>query len=270
MKIGIVGLSGTGSPVAEMLYRLGVGELLFIDNDRIEEKNLSRMLNASIEDVRNNRYKVELLKEAYDKIGLDSNIQSIPQKVQSIEAINALAQCDIVFGCMDTHSGRAFLNRLCTFYLIPYFDIGVKLKADDIGGVSEVCGTIRYLEPDGSSLLSRGAINQEKISAEDMHLENPKLYNQLRREKYIQGVNEESPAVISINTMLSSMAVNDFLARIHPYRNQDNSDIESIAINLCELEFVKSPKSISAAKPLYVGMGDMVPVLDMPSLSELK
>ncbi len=194
----------------------------------------------------------------------NSVIQSIPQKIQSSEAINALAQCDTVSGCMDTHSGRAFLNRLCTFYLIPYFDIGVKLKADGIGGVSEVCGTIHYLEPDGSNLLSRGVITQEKIRAEDMRSENPKLYNQLRREKYIQGGNEDSPAVISINTMLSTMAVNDFLARLHPYRNQANSDIESIAINLCELEFVKSPKSNPTIKTLYVGMGDMVPLLDMP------
>ncbi len=42
LKVAVVGCGGTGSPVAMLLARLGVGHILFIDNDVIEETNLNR------------------------------------------------------------------------------------------------------------------------------------------------------------------------------------------------------------------------------------
>ena len=47
MKIGVVGVSGTGSPMVEMLYRTGVGKLVLIDPDKLELKNINRILNSS-------------------------------------------------------------------------------------------------------------------------------------------------------------------------------------------------------------------------------
>ena len=41
---------GTGSPVVEQLARLGIGRLVLVDPDRVEDKNLNRILNASRED----------------------------------------------------------------------------------------------------------------------------------------------------------------------------------------------------------------------------
>lgn len=57
---------------------------------------------------------------------------------------------------MDGAEGRHILSRLCTFYCLPYFGVGVKLEADGMGGMTQICGGINYLQPDGSSLLSRG------------------------------------------------------------------------------------------------------------------
>jgi hypothetical protein len=41
---------------------------------------------------------------------------------------------------------------------------------------------------------------------------------------YIRGVAEDRPAVVSVNTQIASTAVNEFLARLHPYRYDDNAD----------------------------------------------
>ena len=49
MSIAVVGCSGTGSPVIEQLARLGVGRLVLVDPDRVEEKNLNRIVNATRE-----------------------------------------------------------------------------------------------------------------------------------------------------------------------------------------------------------------------------
>lgn len=46
-RVAVFGLGGVGSYVAEALVRAGVGTLLFVDGDRVEETNLNRQLIAT-------------------------------------------------------------------------------------------------------------------------------------------------------------------------------------------------------------------------------
>ena len=62
LKIGIVGCSGTGSIVLELLARLGVKQIVLIDNDKIEERNLNRIVNSKKNDI--GKPKVEILANA--------------------------------------------------------------------------------------------------------------------------------------------------------------------------------------------------------------
>jgi len=266
LKLGVVGVSGTGSPIAEMLYRLGAGEVLLIDDDCVEEKNLGRIYNSSVHDAKEGRPKVEVISDAFKRYGLPTKVTGIRTKANEPETIRRLAQCDIVFGCMDTHSGRNLLNRICTFYSIPYFDLGVNLEADKQGSVKTVCGAVHYLQPDGSSLLSRKAINVDTIAAEDLMRTDPVQYEQLQKEKYIKGVNEEKPAVITVNTLIASLAMNDFLARLHPYRNNPNAEIGSITVDLLEPRIVLAEEGkpdLGLAR--YLGLGDIQPLLGIPT-----
>jgi len=270
LKIGVVGVSGTGSPIAEMLYRLGVGTLVLVDDDRVETKNLGRIYNSSRQHAQENRYKVDVLKEAFISNGLPIEVKSIVASTRNPLAVIELAQCDVIFGCIDSESGRALLNRLCTFYLVPYFDLGVNLQADGIGGLSVIYGAVHYLKPDGSSLISRKCITTEHIEAEDLKRTNPSMYAQRIKEKYIKGVTEERPAVITVNTMTASFALNDFLARIHPYRNNPNSEIECIRINLREPVILLEPESEQDhGLCKYAGYGDVKPLLKMMAFSEV-
>ena len=45
-KVGVIGLGGVGSLVAEYLARLGVGHLVLVDPDQIEDTNISRVVGA--------------------------------------------------------------------------------------------------------------------------------------------------------------------------------------------------------------------------------
>ena len=266
LKIGVVGISGTGSPLCEMLFRLGIRELVLVDDDHVGVENLDRIFNATLEDVEQKRFKVDLTKEALEKVDPTRRISALRNRLPDREAIQALAQCDVLFGCMDKHTGRNILNRLSNFYSIPYFDVGVKLRADGYGGVSEVCGAVHYLQPDGSTLISRKVINYEKITVEGYRASSPEMHDKLVEEKYIVGAQESNPAVISINTMVASLALNDFLARLHPYRNSPNSDMESISINLCELDFTLGHESDPPTDVgMCLGIGDIEPPLGMPS-----
>ena len=171
---------------------------------------------------------------------------------------------------MDSVDGRHQLNRLCAFYSIPYFDVGVKLKADGFGNVSEVTGAVHYLKPDGSSLLSRGVYNTKMLEAASLLRSNPEEYRARLQEKYIIGAKENSPAVISVNMLTASMAVNDLIARLHPYRSEPNNQIETIRIDLTEPRFkITQPTKECNILSGLIGIGDQKPLLRMPILSEV-
>ncbi len=270
LKIGVVGVSGTGSPTAEMLYRLNIGTLVLVDSDKVEEKNLGRIYNTSKKDV--GKFKVDVIANAYNEYALGTKVIALPTTTKDPNTIRELSQCDIIFGCVDTHSGRSFLDSICNYYLIPVFDIGVKLIADGLGGISDCCYSINFIKPGYSTLLSRNVINQATIEAENLKDSNPEEYNNRLSEKYIKGVNEDSPAVISINTMAASTAVNDFLARIHSFRNVENNKIAKISFSLMEPALCFSDSedifNIDTYLSRKVGFGDKKPLLDMPVLSE--
>jgi hypothetical protein len=269
LSIAVVGCSGTGSPVIEQLARLGAGKLVLVDPDVVEEKNLNRVLNATIEDARLRVPKVEVMKRAIARIGLHTEVLAFNRDLADPDVIKAVAECDVVFGCMDSVDGRHLLNRLAVFYLLPYFDVGVKLEADGQGGVDQICGTVHYLQPDGSSLLSRETYTIEQVRAAALKRADPEGYRDQLQSKYIVGVREERPAVISVNLLFASLAVNEFLARLHPYRDDPNGDFATYRISLTQARVIQDADGAPCpALARHAGRGDVKPLLDMPALSE--
>src|ERR1700682_4099730 len=59
-RVGIVGLGGLGSHVAQQLIYLGVGHLTLIDPDPVDATNLNRLVGATVEDARYARLKVDV------------------------------------------------------------------------------------------------------------------------------------------------------------------------------------------------------------------
>lgn len=268
LSIGVVGVSGTGSPLVEMFYRLGVGELVLVDGDVVEENNVSRIYNSTVQDAAEARPKVYVLADAIQRSGLPVRVVAIPKDLFHEDVVRRLAQCDVIFGCMDSVDGRELLNRLCTFYSIPYFDLGVRLEADGQGGVDQVCGTVHYLQPDGSSLLSRRLYTEEDLRASDLRKKDPDAYRQQVHDKYIKGIQEDRPAVISVNTLIASLAVNDFLARLHPFRIDCNSETATLRISLTQNRLFAEPEGPPCPfLARNAGRGDVIPLLDMPVLS---
>lgn len=268
LRIGVVGCSGTGNLVVEQLARNCVGGLVLVDPDRIEVKNLNRISQATMEDALKKEFKVDVMARHIHSMGFGTQVDTFPTNLYTHTAVSALAGCDVLFGCMDSIDGRHLLNKLSTAYLIPYFDIGVKLTADGHGGIDKVCGTVHYLQPGGSSLLSRGVYTQEQLRATAIKHSDTHAYEEQLVAGYIDGVDEESPAVISVNMLIASLGVNEFLSRIHPYRDDPNSEYAVCRMGLsagflaCE-----GDGEPCAALKNWVGRGDVKPLLGTPSLS---
>jgi len=263
LRIGIVGCSGTGGWVIEQLARLGVGNLLLVDPDIVEFKNLNRIVNSTQDDALQKRAKVAALHAAIAKHGTGTEVTVFQDDLFNRKVARALAECDVLFGCMDSIEGRDILNRIAAFYSVPYFDLGVRLDADGMGGIVNVSGAVHYLLPDGSSLLSRGAYTAAALRADSLKRTNPSQYKSELAEGYIKGAKVDSPAVISVNGFCATMAVNEFLARIHPYRGSDNSECrwqQFDLVNSCWLQPKEGVKCLELSK--RAGRGDTTPFLD--------
>jgi len=268
LRVAVVGASGTGSPVIEQLARNCVGELVIVDPDVVEVKNLNRILNASLQDAVDGRAKVEVAARAVRNMGLGTKVQPLQLSLFDANAVRAVASCDVVFGCMDSIDGRFLLNKLASFYLLPYFDLGVKLVADGRGGVSQVAGSVHYLKPGGSSLLSRHVISLEQVRVAGIKRTEPERYKHELQEGYIQGIEEDRPAVVQLNSLIASLAVNELLARLHPFRLDPNSDFAITRVSISHAIWDHEPdgdpcKVISR----HLGRGDTWPLLDWAELS---
>ena len=222
MRVGVVGCSGTGSIAIELLARNAVGELVIVDDDALEEKNLNRVVNATLTDAAKRRPKVDALRNAIAGLGLATTVNTYEKVTDSPEVVCALVDCDVIFGCVDSAFGRYHLECLANAYLIPYFDVGVHIEADGQGGITSADAVAHYVHPDGTSLLSRGVYTMEQVMAEDWKRTDPGYYNQQRVAGYLAEVGEEQPAVMSLNMQAVCMAFNDFMARIHSYRLDEN------------------------------------------------
>jgi hypothetical protein len=267
LRVAVIGCSGTGSPVIEQLARNGVGSLILVDPDVIEERNLNRILNATRKDADAHHLKVNVAKRSIRAMGLGTTVETHAKSLFDADVVRAIAECDVVFGCMDTIDGRYLLNKLATFYVIPYFDLGVKIEADGLGGVRQVCGSVHYLQPGGSSLLSRHVFTLEQVRAAGLQRADPEGYKQQLEEGYIRGVQEDRPAVIQLNSLIASLAVNELLARLHPFRIDPNSEFAVTRVSLSHAIFdhEKEGEPCPVASR-HVGRGDVVPLLDWPEL----
>lgn len=270
LRAAVIGASGTGCFVIEQLVRLGIGHIVIVDPDIIKDVNLNRILNATMADAEAGRLKVDVCAGAIFKIGLGTTVKVYPTNLYDAAAVKAVAACDLIMGCVDSAEGRYLMNRLASFYVLPYIDVGVGLEADDAGAIIQVCGYIHYLQPGKSSMLSRGAITMEQVSAEGLRRQNTGQYEKLRGEGYIANVNESRPAVISVNAVMAGMAVNELLARLHPFRDEPNGQFAITGISLSQAKFYPEPEPEEPCRVFsrHVGRGDTQPLLDIPELSD--
>ena len=272
LSIAVVGVSGTGSPVVEQLVRLGVGEVVLVDDDHVEERNVNRILHSTMQDAQQGKPKVEVLAEAIRRMGLGTRVIPVEDNLWSRDVVRTVGQCDVLFGCMDTVDGRYLLNKLATHYLLPYFDVGVRLQPRKQQRphptTIDVCHRVSYMQPGGSSLLSRGLFTMDNVRAAGLRRRDLAAFSQQADEGYIAGVQTHRPAVISINFLAAALAVNEFLARLHPFRKAANSDCAELTFDLTDLDLYRDPDG-APCKILgpHVGKGDEEPTLGLPQLA---
>lgn len=266
----VIGASGTGSITGEQLARLGFGRVVAIDFDRVESKNLNRILNTTLADAHANRLKVEVFAEAVTAYRGAGVAIPVAASIATREAVLATAQCDVVFCCVDTLEARHIADLVAAAFLLPLFDVGVVIpvrKKDGRFAIADVCGRIDYVQPGGSTLQDRGIYTPESLRGEYLQRVAPEAHQQELEAGYLKGLVEQAPAVIALNMRAAATCVNEYIARAFPYRLEPNNVYARIQFSLaaCEEEYA-SEDSFTRTPNALLARGDVEPLLGLPML----
>jgi len=202
-KVGIIGLGGVGSLVAEYLARLGVGSFVLIDDDIIELSNLSRIVGASFADALGKSTKMSVACKLIMEANSYAEIEPLIADVAKESVARRLVDCDFLFLAADSMRARLVFNAIVHQYLIPGVQIGSKVSTDPDGNLLDLLSVNRPVRPNLGCLWCNELVDPTQLAKEAKSDE--------ERKDQAYGVEEPNPSVITLNAVAASHAVNDFL-----------------------------------------------------------
>jgi hypothetical protein len=221
LRAAVVGVGGTGSSTATLLARSGIGELVLIDPESLEESNLNRVRGTKRSDV--GKEKARILDDYINSLGLRTSVASVCAQVDSPEGVDALASSDVILGCTDDQIGREVLTAGTYAYAQPYIDVGLggQLGQDAAGRpyLRYHHGRVSTILPEeGECLFCQGVLTEQQIRRQYALRENPTLSDIEARERYIEGGMEHAPGVGPFTSTLADFGVATLYDLVSPFR----------------------------------------------------
>lgn len=220
-KVGIVGLGGVGSQLAELLARLGVGHFVLIDPDRADLTNLPRLVGSRRSDVVVSeaaackrglparianllrRRKVDLARRNIVQANPSARVQGIFASLNTRLAADALLGCDFLFLAADEMVARLIFNAIVHQYFIPGVQIGARVVTDsETGAVTDAFAVSRPVLPGRGCLWCNGLIDPTRLTIDATDRA------QAKRQAY--GTETVAPSVVSLNALGVADAINVF------------------------------------------------------------
>jgi molybdopterin/thiamine biosynthesis adenylyltransferase len=211
LRIAVVGVGGTGSAVAMLLARLGVGYLALIDRDIISETNLNRVHGSRAADVRAALPKVDILAREISAAGLGVQVITRRAWVGDPSLRDLLRSCDAIMGCTDDHQGRVTLNRFSHFYGVPVFDVGLRMRSAKDLAAFDMVGRVTVVRPGAPCLLCQGTVNLKQAADEGLRRIDPDEFERRKAEAYVADGGDPAPAVVTFTTSVAAMGVDELI-----------------------------------------------------------
>lgn len=190
-RVGIVGLGSVGSLAAELLSRIGLQHLTYIDFDKVEIRNLDRVIGAYKADAVARRLKVQVAARNTNRstTAASLDLRVVPNSVLKPEGLAAALDCDVLLCCVDRPWPRFLLNIIAYSRLIPVIDGGIMAKVKPDGLPQHVAWRIHTIGPDFACMFCLGALRRSDVALDrDGKLDDP---------DYLEGLSEEDKAAIS-------------------------------------------------------------------------
>lgn len=210
VRVAVVGLGGLGSHVVQQLAYLGVEEYGLVDFDVVTESSLNRLIGSVPADAATGTKKIVVAERVIRAVQPDARIESVDARLTDRAAVAVITGADVVFGCLDRDVHRLELMELCYRNAKPYFDLASDVVPDRdelrYGGRVVFCNGSRCL-------VCLDVLNQEEMSRDRMDAA------QRDEDRRIYGVDRDAlarfgPAVVSLNGVVASLAVTEFMVYV--------------------------------------------------------
>lgn len=212
--VAIVGLGGVGSLIAEYLARLGVGHLVLIDPDEIEDTNLARVVGASQDDVAAKRLKTAIAARVARIASPNIRITELSSDVVECSIAAELKGCDFIFLAADSMRARLLTNAVAHQFFVPVVQVGAKVRSSKDGELADAMAAVRHIRPGYGCLWCNGFIDAGLLAIESKTDE--------ERKAQAYGTEEPNPSVITLNAVAAGTAANDFLFDFLGLRRSDD------------------------------------------------
>lgn len=205
----IIGLGGLGSHVAQQLAYLGVRQFTIIDDDRVEESNLNRLIGATSSDV--SRTKVGVVGDVLRRIDGSIRVRGIEAELRTRVALKSLGETTAVFGCLDNDGARLVLTEYCCAFRKLYIDSATEITPASTNQELDFGGRVVVSIP-GEFCLD--CANELDMEAAKQDLETYEVRRQRVAHGYGIGTDAPAPAVVSLNGVIASLAVTEFMVAV--------------------------------------------------------
>lgn len=107
-SVVVIGLGGTGSGVAELLARMGIGKIVIVDNDIIEMSNLNRQSLYKEKDIGSK--KVNVAKRELKELNEETEVEAIDTRLNFSNAKDLLCKGKLTIDGTDNYTARNIIN----------------------------------------------------------------------------------------------------------------------------------------------------------------
>ncbi len=203
-SVAVVGLGGLGCHVVQQVAYLGVTDFALADADAVSKSNLNRLVGASLGDV--GAPKVEIAARVIRSIQPDARVDTATTLFDAASPPAEFARATVLFGCVDEDSARLELVRHASPHELPYIDL-----ASDVVPGGEFGGRVVFAKDGERCLSCLGELDQHALARARMTPEqragDDRIYG-IERD----ALDEGGPSVISINGVVASLAITEFMA----------------------------------------------------------
>jgi molybdopterin/thiamine biosynthesis adenylyltransferase len=169
--VAVIGAGGTGSAAIEILVRAGVGKIIIVDPDHVEESNLERIHGSLPKHAEEHASKASVAREHVLSIDPNCNVVTFVGALPQPEIVDAAVTADMALGCTDQQHSRLALSDLAVRYLVPCLDCGVTLEGHSGNITGQIVQMIRFLSADPCALCRNlvvpARLAQELMSPEE-------------------------------------------------------------------------------------------------------
>jgi len=263
IRLGIVGLGGVGSILAEHAARLGVRDLVLVDFDRLSKDNFNRSQGATRLDFLLRRHKVKVAARLARKSAVNKDIQIIEiiGSVVEKDTIRHLLDCDLILNASDSPWGLQVLDQLAHAHIVPVITGGTIIKGKKQTGtlMSGKC-EVTLSNPGVLCLECAGSYNRSGVTEamEAPNVRGPRRYLDVPDDPgAVDTELERAPSVIATNGLVASLMLLRLQALIVGTTTDAINGIQRYHLLEGSLYWaVKTQCDVTCARKETVGLGD--------------